>query len=180
MATRGRGKWTLIFLLLLASSFNGCKESPSLVKEGPLFTMTEKVSPVGALIYVYWPREEQGRRNHLWIGPCEEGIQEILPGSYRTFVMEPGPVCLQAERISELAHIDNASVIRHLANVALTATPDHPSFVRLEQRPAFLTSGIVLRPVNPEVAGPEIKRCRQLLPLKDDEMNQIFLREDRK
>lgn len=169
---------TFILLLLLASSFNGCKESPSWVKAGPLFTTPAKPSPGGALIYVYWPREEQGRRNNLSVGPCEEGVQEILPGSYTTFVVEPGPVCLQAEVISELAHIDNASVIRHLANVELTVTPDHPSFVRLEQKPAFLTSGTVLRPVSPAVADPEIKRCRQLVPLTDDELRQIFLRED--
>jgi len=177
MTTRGRRR-ALIFLLLLASSLNGCKESPSWVKEGPLFTTTPKASPGRGLIYVYWPREEQGRRNHLSVGPCEEGSQEILPGSYTTFVLEPGPVCLQADVTSELTHIDSVFVIRHLANVELTVTPDRPSFVRLEQRPAFLTSGTVLRPVNPAVAEPEIKRCRQLVPMTDEEISQVFLRED--
>ena len=172
-------RYKRILLLLLASSFTGCKESPSWVKEGPLFTATEKASPGGALVYVYWPREEQGGRKHIWVGPCEKGIQEILPGSYTTFVMEPGPSCLHAEMISNLAHIDNASVIRDLADVELTVTPDHPSFVRLEQKPAFLTSGTVLRPVAAAVADPEIKRCRQMVPLTDDEMIQVFQREDR-
>jgi hypothetical protein len=173
-----RRRRALIFLLLLASSFHGCKESPSLVKEGPLFTTTEKASPGGALIYVYWPREEQGGRNLLWIGPCEEGAQELLPGSYRSFVVEPGSVCLQAKKNSTITHMDMASVSQELAKVEFTVTPDRPSFLRLEQKPAFLTSGTVLRPVAPAVAGPEIKRCRQLVPLTDEEMSQVFLRED--
>jgi hypothetical protein len=167
-----------IFLLLLALSFNGCKESPSLVKEGPLFTTTEKTPSSRALVYVYWPRQEKGQRKHIWVGPCEEGIQEILPGSYRAFVMKPGPNCLHAERISELAHIDAASVIQDLGSVELIARPDHPAFVRVEQKPVFLISGTVLRPVNPAVADPEIKRCRQLVPLTDEEMIQVFSRED--
>jgi hypothetical protein len=178
MSKEVRAKSMLIFLLLLAPFFTGCKESPSWVKEGPLFTTTEKVFPGRALIYVYWPREEQGGRNHLSVGPCDEGGEEILPGSYTAFVVEPGPVCLQADVTSKIAHIDNATVIRHLANVDLTVTPGHPSFVRLEQKPAFLTSGTVLRPVNPGVADPEIKQCRQLVPLTDEEMIQVFSRED--
>jgi hypothetical protein len=177
MSKDARARSRLIVLLLLASSFNGCKESPSMVKEGPLFTAPEKASPGGALIYVYWPREEQGGRNRLWIGPCEKGAQEVLPGSYRPFVVEPGSTCLQAEKYSEIAHVDMVSVSQQLARVELTVTPDRPSFIRIEQRQTFLTSGTVLQPVNPVVADSEIKRCRQLVPLTPDEMSQILLRE---
>jgi len=175
----GQGVRAKFVLLLVVISLNGCKESPSWVKEGSLFTTTEKASPGRALIYVYWPREEQGGRNRLWVGPCGKGAQEMLPGSYRSFVVEPGSICLGAEKYSEIAHLDGASLIQHLADVELTAAPDRPSFLRVEQKRTFLTSGTTLRPVNPAVAGPEIKRCRQMVPLSDDELRQIFLREDR-
>jgi hypothetical protein len=188
MATRGRVTGTgenmflrrrhALIVLLLASSLTGCKESPSWVKEGPLFTATEKASPGGALVYVYWPREEQGGRDRLWIGPCEEGAEEMLPGSYRSFVVEPGSICLGAKKYSEIAHMDMVSVSQHLASVELTVTPDRPSFLRIEQKQTFLTSGTVLRPVAAAVADPEIKRCRQMVPLTDEEMRQIFSRED--
>jgi hypothetical protein len=71
------------------------------------------------------------------------------------------------------------SVSQHLADVELTVTPDRPSFLRIEHKQTFLTSGTVLRPVAAAVADPEIKRCRQLVPLTDEEMIQISLREDR-
>ncbi len=179
MSKEVMAKSMLIFLFLLAPSLTGCKESPSWVKEGPLFTATEKASPGGALVYVYWPREEQGGRDRLWIGPCEEGAEEMLPGSYRSFVVEPGSICLGAEKYSEIAHMDMVSVSQHLASVELTVTPDRPSFLRIEQKQTFLTSGTSLRPVAAAVAGPEIKRCRQMIPLTDDEMIQVFQREDR-
>ena len=114
----------------------------------------------------------------MWIGPCEQGAEEMLPGSYRSFAVEPGSICLGAEKYSEIAHMDMVSVTQHLADVELTVTPDRPSFLRIEQKQTFLTSGTVLRPVAAAVAGPEIKRCRQMVPLTDDELRQIFLRED--
>ena len=102
----------LILLLSLVFSFQGCKESPGWVKEGPPFTTTEKASPGRALIYVYWPREEQGGRNRLWVGPCGKGAQEFLPGSYRSFVVEPGSICRASENDSDMGHEELLSLAR--------------------------------------------------------------------
>lgn len=49
--------------LLLTAAFvsNGCTDSPSFVKPGPVFAAAEKAPPSKALVYFYWPREEQGK-----------------------------------------------------------------------------------------------------------------------
>src|SRR5829696_1142749 len=131
-----RGRLSL-FILLLAVFCNGCKDSPPMVKQGTVFAAQEKASPDKALVYIYWPREEQGRRKHLWVGTCEgEGLsQEILPGGYAALVVEPGPSCFQAEVTSELMRsqtsMSHAYVSRPLGNVELNAEPGRTFFIRL-------------------------------------------------
>ena len=171
--------WTALILLLAVLS-NGCREYPRWVKEGPLFS-PEKASPGKALIYVYWPREEQGRRDRLWVGPCDGLIEEILPGGYIALAVEPGPSCLKVEAHSEI--IDSrdglafAFVIQDLGSVDLNAEPGRTLFIRLEQKRFPLISRINPRPVEPAVAGPEIRKCRRSVPLTDDELQQQFLQE---
>lgn len=165
---------SLTFLLLLAVFCNGCKDYPLMVKEGTLFAAPEKASPDKALVYIYWPREEQGRRNHLWVGICEGSIQEILPGGYTALVVEPGPSCFQAEVQSELMHsqssMSQAFVSQSLGSVELNAEPGRTYFIRLGQERLLLISRTVLRLVKPAVAGREIGRCRRSIPLTPDEM----------
>ena len=166
---------SLTFVLLLVLFCSGCKDYPRLVKEGPLFAAREKASPAKALVYIYWPREEQGRRDHLWVGPCEGLSQEILPGGYTAIVVEPGPSCFQAEVHSELMH-SRASVSQSLGSVELNTELGRPFFIRLEQEQLLLISRTILRLVEPDVAGPEISRCRRLVPLTLDELDLHFVR----
>jgi hypothetical protein len=177
-ALRGR---SLILVLLLIVLWSGCKDPSRLVKEGTLFAASEKVSPGKALVYIYWPREEQGERNHLWVGSCEDRndeiwSDEILPGGYMAHVMDPGPSCLQAEARSHFMN-GRGSVSRPLGNVELNAEPGRTFFLRLEQEEGLLTSRAVLRLVDPEVAGPEIRRCRRSIPLTPEEMIQQYMEE---
>jgi len=53
-----------ILVFLLAVLGYACKDSSSLVKEGPLFAAVDP-PPGKALVYVFWPREEQGRWGNL-------------------------------------------------------------------------------------------------------------------
>ena len=171
--------WTALILLLAVFS-NGCRESPRWVKEGPLFA-PEKASPGKALVYVYWPREEQGRRTHLWVVPCEGGSEEILPGGYIALAVEPGPSCLQDESTSELMNsrdgLASASVSQDLGSVDLNAEPGRTLFIRLEQKRLPLISRINPRPVEAAVAGPEIRKCRRSVPLAPDELARQFAQE---
>lgn len=166
-------------VLLFAVFSTGCKESPQWVKEGTRFTAPEKASPGRALAYVYWPREEQGRRDRLWVGTCEGLSEEILPGGYITLDVEPGPSCFEVAAHSELLKANRASatVIQHLGRVELNAERGRTFFIRLEQRRLPLISRINPRLVEPAVAGPEIRKCRQTIPLTPDEITQQLLQE---
>ena len=171
-----RGRSSLTFVLLLIVFCNGCKDSPPLVKEGAPFAAPEKASPAKALVYIYWPREEQGGRKHLWVGPCEDSNEEILPGGYTAHIVEPGQSCFQAEVRSELLR-DGAFgsfVIRPLGIVVLNTSPGRTFFIRLGQEKRFLISRTVFRMAEPDVASSEIRRCRRSVPLTDDELLRLF------
>lgn len=172
--------WTALFLLFAVLS-NGCREDPPSAKEGPLFAAPEKASPGKALVYIYWPREEQGRRDRLWVGPCEWVSEEILPGGYITLASEPGPRCFEVEaRSGTLESPDGlafASMSQNLGRVELVAEPGRTLFIRLEQRQIPLISRINPRPVEPAVAGPEIRKCRRSVPLSPDELAKQLLQE---
>lgn len=159
----------------------GCKESPRFVKEGAFFAVPEKASPGKALVYVYWPREEQGQRDRLWVGPCEGLIEEILPGGYITLAAEPGPSCFKVEAHSELLErgdgLASATMIQDLGSVELNTEPGRTSFIRLEQRRLPLISRINPRRVEPAIAGPEIRKCRRTVPLTPEELERQFLQE---
>jgi hypothetical protein len=169
-------------VLLLAVFSTGCRESPSYVKAGPLFASPERASPGKALVYVYWPREEQGGRDHLWVATCEGLGQEILPGGYIALVAEPRPSCVNVEADLGLLQGDRAtaSLSQDLGSVELNAEPGRTLFLRLEHKRHFLISRINPRPVEPAVAGPEIRKCRRTIPLTDDELEQQFLQEMKK
>lgn len=174
-ALRGRS-WILVLLVILFCT--GCKDSSSFVKEGALFAASEEVSPGKALVYIYWPREEQGKRKHLWVGSCEGRSDEfwsdeVLPGGYMAHVVEPGPNCFQAEARSELRD-SWTSVSLLLGKVELNAEPGRTFFLRIEQGKGFLTSRNDLRLVKPKIAMPEIRRCRRSVPLTDDDLRRLY------
>src|SRR5215510_11168688 len=73
---------TLALSLLLIFSLGGCKESPGFVKSGPGFAAVERAPPGKALVYFYWPREEQGRWNRIWIEICDEASEQLRHGDY--------------------------------------------------------------------------------------------------
>ena len=102
------------------------------------------------------------------MGPCDGMQGTILPGGYTSLVVNPGPSCFQAEMEWELTSVD-ASASETLGKVKLNLQPGRAVFVRLERGKGFLTT-FVLRPINPEVAKPEIGRCRQTIPLSSEEM----------
>lgn len=168
---------SLLFLLSLAVFWSGCKESPLWVKEGALFVAPEKAPPGKALVYIYWPREEQGKRNHLWVGPCENLTHEILPSGYTSIFVEPGPNCFKVEAQSDLlnANTMGASVTQDLGSVELNAEPGRTFFIRLERERGSLIARAPLRLIEPGVAGPEISRCRRSIPLTGDELYQRLL-----
>ncbi|HYO13608.1 MAG TPA: hypothetical protein VE685_10485 [Thermoanaerobaculia bacterium] len=172
----------MTFVLLLTVFCTGCKDYPRMVKEGPLFAAPEKAPPSKALVYIYWPWEQQGRRSHLWVSSCEGWSEEILPGGYTAVVVEPGPSCFEAEALSELKYTPaasvGASVGQSLGSVEINAEPGRTFFIRLEQERRLLISGIALRPVKPEIAGPEIRRCRRSIPLTLDELYRQSLEEN--
>jgi hypothetical protein len=169
---------SLTFILLLVGLCHGCKEPLPWVKKGALFAV-EKAPTANALVYVYWPREEQGKRNRLWVGPCDGAGQEVLPGSYTAFVVEPGLSCFNVENHSDLLEGNTTFVgmSQHLGSVELNTQPGHTFFLRLGQERFLLISRAVLQPVQPAFAAPEISRCQQLIPLSPDELAQQFLKE---
>ncbi|HET9213012.1 MAG TPA: hypothetical protein VFR03_21575 [Thermoanaerobaculia bacterium] len=155
----------LIPLLCLSLVWSGCKESPGWAKAGQLFSERDKafLSKV-AVVYVYWPWEERGRRSRLWVQACDNGGNEILPGGYTSFVVEPGSSCFQAEASWDL-WLDGAFVSEQLGKVEIRTEAGHSSFIRLERKKGFLPPGYGLRWMAPEAAAPEIRRCRQSTPL---------------
>ena len=166
-------------LVLLFAVFSaGCREYPRFAKEGAFFTSPEKASPGKALVYVYWPHEEQGRRDRLWVGPCEGGAlsEELLPGGYIALVAAPGPSCFKVEAYSGILDSpdgrSSTSLEQILGTVELDAEPGRTLFLRLEQKRFPLISRINPRPVEPAVAVPEIRKCRRSTPMTPDEFLQ--------
>jgi len=144
-----------------------------MAKEGPLFAAEEQAPPAKAVVYIYWPREEQGERSELWIGPCDNISDQILPGGYTALVVEPGPSCFQAEIQWELADLDgdvsgNGSL--DLGKVEFNSLSGHSSFVRVEQEKSLLLPHVGLRLVKPEAANAEIGKCRRSIPLSAEEI----------
>src|SRR5262245_4270435 len=90
-ARRSKPRRFLRLGLALALSFllGACKESPGFVKSGPGFAAVE-APPGKALVYFYWPREEQGRWNRLWIDARDEAVEQLLRGDYTTLAVKPG------------------------------------------------------------------------------------------
>lgn len=176
-ALRG-GSWILVLWVILFCT--GCKDSSSFVKEGALFAASEEISSDKALVYIYWPREEQGKRKHLWVGSCagrsdEFWSDEILPGGYTVRVVEPGASCFQAEARSELMEgRASASVSQELGSAELNAQAGRTFFLRIEQGKGLLTSRNDLRLVKPEIAMPEIRRCRRSIPLTNDDLRRLY------
>src|SRR5687768_12818879 len=158
------GRHTLTALLLAALLFNGCKEPASFAGAGPLFAVAESSSPANVVVHVYWPREEQGRRKRLWVGPCDSASEEIEPDRYTTLVVEPGRACFSAEIHWDLLPLDGFAM-QEVARVELNGEASETVFLRLEQGRTFFTSRYFLRQVEPSEAGPEIRRCRRLIPL---------------
>lgn len=170
MASLGRN--ALTSLLLAALLFNGCREPISFVKAGPLFAAAESSSPAKALVHIYWPREEQGRRRRLWVGPCDGVSEEIEPDRYTTLELEPGRACFNAERRWDLLPRDGVAS-QEVARVEFNTEASHTFFLRLEQVRTFPTSQYLLRQVQPAEADPEIRRCRRLIPLSPVELASI-------
>jgi hypothetical protein len=164
----------LTSFLLAALLFNGCKEPTSFAKAGPLFTVAERSSTAKVLVHVYWPREEQGRRKRLWVGPCDGMSEEIEPNGYTTLVLEPRRACFSAEILWDLLPL-NGVASREVARVELDNEASQTVFLRLEEVRTFFTSQYLLRQVEPAEAEPEIRRCRRLMPLSPDELSRKLL-----
>lgn len=161
-------------LLLLAAAlvFNGCTDSPTFVKPGALFVVAEKAAPSKALVYFYWPREEQGRWDDLLVSSCEGAYESVLPGGFTWIPVDPGWQCFNAQWRWNLDSI-SASGGTELASLDLDAEPGQILFVRVEKEGGLL-SGVTLRLVEPAKAVPEIGRCRQTIPMTPDEMVQAW------
>ena len=151
-------------LLLAALLFTGCKERTSFAKAGPLFAVSESSSPANVLVHVYWPREEQGRHQRLWVGPCDSASEEIEPDRYTSLVLEPGRACFSAEKLWDLPSLNSFTSLE-VARVELNAKASDTVFLRVEQERGFFTSQYILRQVEPSEADPEIRKCRRLIPL---------------
>jgi hypothetical protein len=161
---------------LLALPLGGCKESPGFAKSGPRFVAAEKAPPGKALVYFFWPREEQGRWNRIWIEACDEASEQLRRGDYTALAIKPGPSCFKAQAQWDLRFI-NGFATQELARLELNVEADQPYFVRVEQRPFLLTSRIELRPVQRPAAEPEIRKCRRTVPLSPEEMVREFERQ---
>jgi hypothetical protein len=74
---------TQTLLLAAALVFTGCTDSPAFVKPCALFVAAEKAPPSKALVYFYWPREEEGRWDHLSVSSCAGAFESVLPGGLR-------------------------------------------------------------------------------------------------
>lgn len=159
-------------LLLLAAAlvFNGCTDSPTFVKPGALFVAAEKAPPSKALVYFYWPREEQGRWDHLSVTSCAGAFEPVLPGGFTLIPVDPGRQCFKAEWNWSLDSI-NAFGGTELAGLDLNVEPGQTLFVRIEKEDGLL-SGVTLRLVEPAKAEPEIGRCRQVIPMPPEEAVQ--------
>jgi hypothetical protein len=168
----------LALSLLPALALSGCKESPGFVKSGPLFAAAEKAPPGKALVYVYWPREEQGRRKRIWVTSCEGAIEEILPGGFTAFTVEPGSGCFKAEAQWDLKSGRGVASLE-LATVKMDIAAGQTYFVRLEQEPFLFTSRFHLRPIQLAAATPEIRRCRRSVELSSEEMVRNFAQDQR-
>ena len=155
-------------LLLTGCKESPVKESPAYVKPGPPFSA--EAAHGKAEVYVYWPREEQGRRRQIFVGPCKGGERyAILPDGYTSFAVEPGSNCFQAE-VSWDVWLDGGFAIETIAEVEIQAEPGHSSYIRVAQKPGFSTSKYDLLRVEPDAAEPAIRKCRRTIPLSEQEM----------
>ncbi len=64
----------------------------------------------------------------------------------------------------------NTSAGLEMDTLDLNVKPGQTLFVRLEKERDLLFSGMALRPVESARAEPEIRRCRKMIPMTDDEM----------
>jgi hypothetical protein len=167
---------TTTLLLTAILVFNGCTDSPTFVKPGALFVAAEKAPPSKALVYFYWPREEQGRWDDLLVTSCAGAFESVLPGGFTRIPVDPGRQCFHAQWRWNVDSI-SASVGTELANLDLDVEPGQPLFVRIEKEDGLL-SGVTLRLVEPARAEPEIGRCRQTIPMTPDEAAQVLARRE--
>ena len=85
------------FLLTAAFVLHGCTESPGFVKPGPLFVSAEKAPLSKALVYFYWPSDEQSRWSTLSVGSSEGSYESVLPGGEVLVPVDPGLQCFKVE-----------------------------------------------------------------------------------
>jgi hypothetical protein len=163
--------WRVAPALALLSLFSGsCKQSPSMTKPGPPFVAAEKVPPGNALVYIYWPRDDQDRKKILWAGPCDGRKEELQPGAYTAFAVKPGPKCFNVEAHSKLVYNEPSAISTIYPGMELNAVQGRTFFLRLERE--RILPRFVLRPVQPVLGEPEIRQCQKLIPLTDDEIFQ--------
>jgi hypothetical protein len=161
-------------ILLLAAALvtpTGCTDSPTFVKPGALFVATEKAPPSKALVYFYWPPEEQGRWDDLLVSSCEGAYESVLPGGFTLIPVDPGRQCFNAQW---RWNVDSISAFggTELVSVDLKVKPGQTLFVRVEKEDGL--SGVALRLVEPAKAEPEIGKCRQTIPMTPDEAAKVL------
>lgn len=169
-----RCRQALLPALLLAVCFGGCQERTSWVRTGPLFSQAEAPPPGKAMVHVYWPSEEEGRRHRLWLFPCSGGGGEVRRGGVATLVVTPGSNCIKAEALWDLP---NSVVSSEAASMEWSAEAGGVYFIRLDQEPGLLTSRVSLDRVDLATALPEIRRCNRLLELTPEEMHEVLRKE---
>jgi hypothetical protein len=159
------GGFLLLGLALLAG---GCRETPSFTAPGGFYA-AEAPPPGKALVHVYWPQEEKGRWQRVAVTSCCAITEELAIGSYLALAVEPGSSRLD---IGKGWMLDDGAWIgtSELASLEVDAKAGSTHFVRLTQDPGLLTPHFTLRPVAPVAAGPEIRRCRKMVPLPVNEI----------
>lgn len=163
---------TQTLLVAAALVFTGCTDSPAFVKPGALFVAAEKAPPSKALVYFYWPREEEGRWDHLSMSSCAGAFRSVLPGGFTWIPADPGRQCFKAAWQWSMDSI-SAFGGTELASLDLDVEPGQTLFVRVEKEGGPL-SGVALRLVEPAEAEPEIGRCRQTISMTPDEAAQAW------
>ncbi|HYH47003.1 MAG TPA: hypothetical protein VEG34_15075 [Thermoanaerobaculia bacterium] len=155
--------------LMAALGLSGCRDPVVVSGPGPLFTVPGKAPGGKTLVHVYWPapREPQATPEHLlWIGPCDGGAEDLQAGSYAALALAPGQRCLEVSRHWEIG----ATVFGSTSLGRMELAADRPSFLRPELEPRLLGVRAGLVPVASAAALPEIRRCRRMVPLSNEEI----------
>lgn len=153
--------WIFPVLLFMAGILQGCGGDELFqVQEGAAFARQPDPVAGGARVYLYWPARERSawKEVRFYTGAAMEVLR---PGGYVEAVVGPGLQQLEASQDFQVNDSTNASL--HLAGLALEAQAGRTYYVRVGPAPRSLALGIEMRPVEAEMALPEIQKCRRIM-----------------